>query len=70
MDQKSLMDNFLRSLVVSSILRVAQSRPVFVQGNLMDAGKFVAANVAYDVVKPVLNRPLQATLGINLPNGQ
>jgi len=64
------MDNFLRSLVVSSILRVAQSRPVFVQGNLMDAGKFVAANVAYDVVKPVLNRPLQATLGINLPNGQ
>lgn len=66
MDQKSLMDNFLRSLVVSSLLRVATGRPVLVQGNLMDAGKFVAANVAYDVVK----EPVSKLTGINLPNGQ
>lgn len=70
MDQKSLMDNFLRSLAVSSLLRVGTGRPVFVQGNLMDAGKFVAANIAYDVVKPAINRPLQAATGLSLPNGQ
>ena len=68
MDQKSLMDNFLRSLAVSSLLRVARGAPVLVQGNLMDAGKFVAANIAYDVVKPVINPVLPA--GLKLPNGQ
>jgi len=64
----SIVDEVLRGVAVGAVYRgIVEGKPVFSMGTVNFGLKLAGANVAYSVIRPVVNPLLPAA--IKLPNG-